>query len=107
MSTSSPIQRSAFSLSSFRVFPHLLQLRVLRFGLLHDGDVGVLPEGPIRVFATAAAPPSAPTQRIVDRIAGDRAKSPSSRIPNAYLAPDTRYQATSMLHSSVPSQRRV
>jgi hypothetical protein len=41
-------------------------------------------------FATEAAPPSAPTQQTVGRIAGDRARSQSSNPPATHRAPDKR-----------------
>ena len=73
----------------------LLQLGVLGFRLFQDGDVGVgvFPEGEgileYAAFATAAAPPSAPTRKSVGRNGWGRVRSQYSIPPTTSHAPET------------------
>src|SRR2546422_160586 len=78
----------------YRFMNGLPQFRVLRLGLLQDGDVGigVFPEGEKSwmAFATAGAPPSAPAQQTVGRNVWGRVRSQSSISAANNRAPDTR-----------------
>jgi hypothetical protein len=93
----SPITRTRFGTST-ACLDELLQLRILRLGFLKDRDVGVgvfsESRKVRRTFATAAARPSAPVQRIAGRNAGGRVGSESSKAPVANRAPRKQCRAT-------------